>query len=417
MNETIKRCVAPWYSLGFFGYPKGITAMPCCFLSGDVGTVPDNNDIPMEKIWNSDAMKIIREINSADISKRNEFSNKHKYCHYCIYYQQENKLDYANIFQIDEDLTTEQQANYDLAKAEFLSGETVLKATPISFEFLLGVNCQLNCGMCFQRKLIKEDPKNAKDKITAEQILNLKPYLKKALNIILIGGEPFAMPECIKTLEGLINDPDYQNVRISLWSNAIMIDKYFDLLKKHPKISLDTSPDSLDYTYEYIRHGATWEKFEANVKEFQKISKENNLKWKVRTSNLLMKSTIDRIDEYAKWCIQNDVTAHFYLLFAHEKGNEFIENEDVYLNPQLLDSVLNWDKKINNAIELFKKAGNQNAAVDTLECHYSLIKRAYDNYVINKQNVSLSHEGYKNKFSITKNIGKKYRLNINLKKY
>lgn len=383
-NKTLKRCKAPWFETILTGSDR-ITATPCCYLPADKFEINSVDDLDFLTTWNSKNFKLARLVNTNNATERN--STKNNFCANCVYYDTNNNLDLFyhlcnDIEQfVDDDLTQEQKDNYELAMSEYEQGKIELQSTPIFFSAMQGINCNLNCRMCFQRNETPNecDKDKFKDKISAESILKLKPYLKKALWITLIGGDPFAIPEAVKLLKVLVSDPDFKTVRISLWSNAIMIDKYFDLLKQHPKITLFTSPDSLGYTYEYIRRGAKWNKFEANVKEFQKISKENNLKWNVKCHNLLMKSSIDKIGEYASWCVENDIEACFSLLCSIPWKNEFCDQEDVISNPKLLDSVLNWDKKLDRAIEIFEKSGNQNVAVDSLIYYKKQIENAYQN--------------------------------------
>lgn len=378
-KQDLKRCTLPWYGMAITGYPDLPVFSPCCFLYERAETVPNIGDVDLDIIKNNELFKSTRLANSNDNEAINQINPN--YCTSCIYYDSSNEIKSPDISQfVDDDLTQEQIDNYKLAKSEFESEKIHIESTPIFFNILQGTNCNLNCGMCYQRPLVKEDPSSAKDKISAEDVLKLKPYLRKALQITLVGGEPFVMKECLKLIKVLVEDPDFQTVRISLWSNATLIDKHLKMLKKHPKITLFTSPDSIGSTYEYIRRGAKWDKFESNVKAFQKMSKDNNLKWDVKTNNILMKSSIDRIEEYASWCVENNIEAYFSLLWSCLGQEEFCSQEDVIANPQLLDSVLNWDIKLKKAIEIFETASNQKVAVDMLTFYRDKINEAYINF-------------------------------------
>lgn len=372
-ERKIKRCKGAWFLTAITGYPHYHSIAPCTYLPENLIPIEDPNNIDMDIFWNGEEIKNIRRLNVNNSSLRKKTKINH--CANCVYYNSDNEIDYLSHFskdvmnEYDENWTQDQKDNVKLAQKEFLDEKIELKSSPILISFLQGIECNLNCRMCFQRAWNKKDFNRTKGNISAKAILKLKPYLKRATHLSFVGGEPLFIKESVELIKALIEDPDYQASRITIWTNGMLLDKHIETLKKHKKISIFTSPNATGETYEYIRRGGNWQKLESNLKLFMQTAKENNLDWELKTHNLLMKSSIDKIEDFAKWSVENNIEACFSVLWSSPFQEEFNVQEDVLLHPELLDTISDWELKLKRAIEIFE-SGHQEHAVKSL-LHYS----------------------------------------------
>jgi len=362
-----EKCSAPWYNTGLYVWEDSVSMQPCCYLPGSYFKISET-DFDINTVINNPVHQQIRK----DLVNANPKSLCTKWN--CKYYNTDTTLAFdssvANVS--EEGLRPEQIENLRLAKKEYSENAIEVNSVPLCIGITFGFKCNFDCPMCPQRPLAKKHPYTL-ERFPAETLLKLKPLLKKTLVISVIGGEPFVLKECVKFLDAITKDPDFKTVKLDLWSNAIFIDKYWDILKRHPQLTLTVSPDSIGDTYEYIRRNGKWAKFESNIKMFNKIAKENNLTWNINSHNILMKSTIDKIVEFSTWSVENNINSKFTILTSIGEGEEFCSNEDVIKYPKLLNDIENWEEKMQKAIEIFKNA-NQKDAVETLSFYKEYIK-------------------------------------------
>jgi len=368
---------------------KDLMASPCCILANDEFLIKENDLQSFSKLRNNSMQQKLR----LDLVEK----NPENFCKSCVYCK-DNNLD-ANIsfdmLNHPEMYSELQLENLRLMKEEYETGAVELKSYPPVVFFVMGYKCNLNCPMCPQR-IDAKDP-TTWEKVKVYLISDLKPFLKRAMTLVINGGEPFLISEAIKLMEIVTSDDELKTLELNICSNMNFIDKYWDLLKKQKNITITVSPDSLEDTYEYIRRGAKWEWVNNNVKMFNKIAKENNLNWRINSANILMKSTINKIVEFAKWNIENNVTARFSILQDIGMDRQFAREEDLMAHPELLAEIDNWEQKMDKAIKLFKKAGQQ-IAVDSLTFYRDQIKaNAKEEYKRIKINIFGIKISYKKK--------------------
>jgi molybdenum cofactor biosynthesis enzyme MoaA len=135
--------------------------------------------------------------------------------------------------------------------------------------------CNLNCVYCSPTFSSKwAELTNAKQKyrvapvVTEDNLSNLKV-------LQLAGGEPLLLKENIGILEKLlIVNPDV-NIEITTNLTSIHNNRIYDLLKKFINITWVVSFEAIGNRFNYIRNGAKWEEFLANLKvlsrDFSKI--------------------------------------------------------------------------------------------------------------------------------------------------
>lgn len=225
-KPLVKRCQGPWFLTLVTGDPHYHSIAPCSYLPENLIPLENSENIDFNSFWNGETIKEVRRANLSDAKERDKVQKNH--CHNCNYYNCEHELEYLtalckDIYHMnDEDWTQEQKDNLELAKLEFENGELEIKSTPLLFSALQGIDCNLNCRMCFQRGWTKKDFEKKKGKISADAILKLKPYIKKALHMALVGGEPLLMKESVELIKALVTDPDFKTVRISIWTNGML---------------------------------------------------------------------------------------------------------------------------------------------------------------------------------------------------
>lgn len=102
--------------------------------------------------------------------------------------------------------------------------------------------CNLRCTYCMPEEGIKLSPKS--HLMTYEEIYNIaKIFVDNGVTKIrLTGGEPLIRKDIPIILEKLATLP----VELSITSNAVIIDKFIDILKAHGVNKINVSLDSLD---------------------------------------------------------------------------------------------------------------------------------------------------------------------------
>ena len=102
--------------------------------------------------------------------------------------------------------------------------------------------CNLRCTYCMPEEGVKLSPKN--HLMTYEEIFEIsKTFVNHGVTKIrLTGGEPLIRKDIPIILEKLATLP----VELSITSNAVIIDKFIDVLKANGVNKINVSLDSLD---------------------------------------------------------------------------------------------------------------------------------------------------------------------------
>ena len=382
-KQSVNRCNAPWKSLVISQPSKKV--MPCCYYRGENIELDLDADLDINKIWNDERMQKVRYINS-DSNRKKEAEG----CKNCQFFESTQEYADGSVFKIIKDDSSEiQKNNQKQAIKDYEASNLTTKAAPTGCIILFGSLCNINCIMCWEAIIRQTEEKSS---LKADWLLKAKSELIKMNQIMVSGGECLLMPESVKFIKAIVEDSDFNDTNLVVYTNATLLGKYLDLLKKKKKIMLNVSLDSIGSTYEYIRKGAKWDIVEQNLLKFKEIAKENDREWKINTINILMKSSIDRIEEFARWSVKNDIAVVF-TDFSEVSGMEKVfEEENIFANPLLLDQVLHWETKLDTAIEIFEKAGNQKVAVESLTNYRKKINKAYLDFKHNKINPATTKE-------------------------
>jgi len=364
-QQSLQRCSAPWKTLFISQISKRIR--PCCFYKGDFIDLNLNKDLNIKKIWNNEILQNIRFINS-DLNTKNEAEG----CRNCLFFQSSDEYYDIHSNKIKKNISEEQRNNQEQAIEDYEKSMLITKATPICLQIIFGSLCNIDCIMCLQAKVRKTEEKIS---LKSDWLLKAKNDLIKMNRIEVSGGECLLMPESAKFIKTIVDDNDFDNTELFLYTNATLLDKHLDYLKKKRKISLSVSLDSIGSTYEYIRKGAKWGQVEGNLLKFIEISKESDKEWFVYTQNILMKSSLDRLEDFAHWSVRVGMPpafTDFRLVMGREK---VFAEENIFENPLLLDQVLNWETKLETAIEILKEANYELGARNLERMKKILIKK------------------------------------------
>ena len=144
--------------------------------------------------------------------------------------------------------------------------------------------CNLRCSYCMPEEGVPLSPKS--HLMTYEEIYEIaKTFVDNGVTKIrLTGGEPLIRKDIPVILEKLATLP----VELSITSNAVIIDKFIDVLKTNSVNSINVSLDSLDR--EKFRHITRRDQFEKVYNNILLLVKEG---FKVKVNAVLMKDFND----------------------------------------------------------------------------------------------------------------------------
>jgi pyruvate-formate lyase-activating enzyme len=354
------RCLAPWYEINITAADESVSA--CCYYQGkkDVWL---NQPIDIATYWNGRAMRALRRIhNGIAPSDPNG-------CSGCFHFQ--NRIDGASYAGFDfarastiENLSPAQIENLRKARIDYDTGRDRVACTPLRIYANFGFACNIDCTMCH---LVPRRQTNRRQ-VSANSLLEWRDALASALEVSVIGGEPFVLPEAIKFVRAFIEDPAYDAVRLSIFTNGTLTHKHFDALLQKRKLTIVISLDSIGDGYEKIRVKGKWSVVEQNILKFLEIQRSIRPEWSLATSALIQKTGIPLLVQFAEFHARHGIDTCFYDFINSPGTEDAFYDENVLQNPQLLNDLPNWKDHFDKAIEIFK-AASLNGGATTL-AHY-----------------------------------------------
>lgn len=280
---------------------------------------------------------------------------KNSGCKDCVYFR--FKTGYQSYFpgflSPSGDLSRAQEDNWRLAISEYGNNALRLRCSPLRIYINFGVACNLKCIMCMQTS---ERRRNT-GQIKAQSILRWKQELLKARDISVIGGEPFLVPEARTFIRSIVQDQDFSNVELNIFTNGtLLLDNIQDLVRKN-KINICVSLDSIADAYEKIRRGSSWSLVEKNILAFKEAGRQNKLDWRVFSANIIMTSSIPKLVNLVEWNIANDIPPNFVDFISSPGLEETFKAENVFQNPKMLETIEGWEKLFDTAAERLMKKG------------------------------------------------------------
>jgi MoaA/NifB/PqqE/SkfB family radical SAM enzyme len=363
-------CNAPWYEMNISSADDQVS--PCCYYAGPKD--PWSNDLnSLDEYWNSANMQQVRKINSgSEVSLTGG-------CEGCYFFgkSQAHRGEAATYFPSFlapfDDLSPEQRTNWVAAIDDYQNGRTQVNSTPLRFYVNFGFACNLSCTMCHQVPRRHDLPRQ----VNADVLLKWRPYLKAAIDITVIGGEPFALKEAIKFITAVIDDPEFEAVQLSICTNGTLLHRHMDLLSKKRKLALAVSLDTIGQEFEQIRVGADWKQIERNILDFQAKGKQLGYPWQVQAPCMLMKTNVPRLVEFGEWCIANNVQPGFYDFINAAGIEKTHEAENVLVYPDLLDQIPEWERYFILTVDRLRNS-QWTPAAEQLNSLYTTIRSNKD---------------------------------------
>ena len=312
---------------------------PCCYNGRDMGNV---NRSSFAEIWNGTGYRDLRRhLLKGDYEGAG--------CGDCPLYARsgwtteqatESRLGFAGG-------TPAQLANAALARQEIAAGMTEVQSRPAALALELSQACNFDCTFCFQEdKLLG---------IRGERVRSIvNECLPTVRELIMTGGDPFAYKENIEILKALTEE-QARHVSTEFYTNGALLDRHWDLLERFDNVFMVVSLHSLvDETYRRIMGSKDpVERAIRNIDRFVATapSKPN---WRLSLTNIVMKSTLGEIQNLARFAIERNAAVSF----VHMHGNY---EENIYLQPDLIEDRGALEAEIAGAIDLLTAAGPQYA--------------------------------------------------------
>jgi radical SAM protein with 4Fe4S-binding SPASM domain len=223
--------------------------------------------------------------------------------------------------------------------------------------------CNLRCVMCHpgQSSLIAKDLDVVIPSITEENIQSITDMVIKNQNnlkeMYLSGGEPFYIPHNIKLLNLLQNKEI--PIRINTNMNWNHNNRMYEILKNFKNVQLTMSADAVEDKFNYIRNGASWNKFIENI---TMVKKETNFQLRVNTIfSVINANTIDQLINFFYNNLDiKDITINILYIPTEIDARNYPENkkqniiDKLYKIYSTIDNI-NLKNNIQNCIDQIQK--------------------------------------------------------------
>lgn len=264
-------CILPWTHIHL--NTEG-DVFPCC-----ISWTPDRNsrigwlkDSSLEELFNHDKMKQLR----LDMLNGVERPDICKGC-----YDRENggfasaRQGYNNDMPYDKTI--------ELIKKTKNDGyvEPIISSWDIRFNNLCNLKCR-SCGPLFSTTWAQEDKKFSHNRINSIEDGKdpLENQYENVQKIYFAGGEPLIMAEHFRTLDELIKRNKAKDIQLIYNSNMTKLDyknhNLLDYWREFKSVNVGVSIDAVGKRAEYIRHGASWNTIEENLRTLMRFKDQSN---------------------------------------------------------------------------------------------------------------------------------------------
>lgn len=272
-KQTKNFCSVPW-NLVYVDMSGRIKT--CTYAKGG-GIMGDLKQQSIEEILNSQGFITLRQ----DISQDRVTDN----CRSCL--SLENCGDTQNEYNF---LRSNYNSMFKSAEVDYHDpGDFVLSALDLHWSSL----CDLKCVTCWagqSSSIAKEQgvPVRHTPKEIAEQFIQYVAEHQSTLKeVYLSGGEPTMIKYNLQLLEKLDKRDDLL-IRVNsnmMWNTD---NKIVQEILKFPNVLFTCSADALNNKFEYIRRGASWDKFLHNL---QFLQNRNNVELRINSVFFVLQST------------------------------------------------------------------------------------------------------------------------------
>ena len=347
-------CSAPWYELNLSAPDSNVSA--CCYYAGRRDEWLDD-PIDLNHYWNGVGIQETRRVQKGTVPAPNG-------CSSCFYFQQSlpgqgwHGNNYYDFSAPPIDLSEAQAKNWHQAKLDYEARTELVTCTPLRLYANFGYTCNITCTMCHQVPRRGE----LKRQILADTILAWDQMLERCLDVCVIGGEPFAMPEAVKFIRKFAPDKRYENVRLTVYTNATVIHKHWNTLRDKRLLWIGVSLDSIGEGFEKIRLGARWSDVERNLLTALEIKARSHPDWVITTNANVQKAGIPYLPEFAKWHVKHGIRTFFFDFISAPGVEDTYYTDNILQNPQLLDGIPGWSDSFSEAASIFRSVGWESEA-------------------------------------------------------
>jgi len=395
----LEDCIQPWLEMQL-DYHQ--TIRPCCFYKyeTDQFDFSSDNNLDIKKIWNSKYFQNYRKIITGN-------EKDAQGCNNCEWVTGQKKVPsniarekYWGKFEIknpkNEKIYMKKLKNFELAKKEFFQKKIILESLPTKIYVNFGNECNYKCTFCYQNA---ERDAGMNSIVTAEKLIHQKDIINKASTIHLIGGEPLVIKESRKFIDYIINDKDFHDTRLVLYTNGALLNRYTERLSVFDNLLVTVSMETAGKALEKLRIGSIWSKLEKNILGLKEFARLNNKNWQVSIACTVMKTSLvdDGMYNLIKWCKKNDLNIHFGYINGITEYD--FNNEDFFKNPKLLRQ-----RDLKNWRGMFEKCLNELKIHQDHHAH-NVLKGIYNHALNCEKNHSFKKE-------IVKNLDEYLRSNI-----
>lgn len=192
--------------------------------------------------------------------------------------------------------------------------------------------CNLRCTYCMPAEGVKLSPRS--DLMTADEIYKIaKVFVANGVNKIrLTGGEPLVR----KDFEEILNRLFKLNVKLSITTNAILVDRYLDVFKKYGLNDINVSLDTLkEEKFKFITRRDQFKKAYKNI--LLLIEQGFNVKMNV----VLMKGfNDDEVNDFVEFTRNRSVSVRF-IEFMPFDGNAW-NKEKLVSQDEIVSQIENY---------------------------------------------------------------------------
>src|SRR5579859_4143275 len=336
------KCNAGWYELNISAPDNEVSA--CCYYSGPKDQWSDEYH-DLDSYWNSANFQQLRRVNI-----NGAVPSGCQGCHFFRNKSAETQY-FANFPRVDESASPLQQENWKLALREFEDNREILTAKPLRYYVNFGFACNLSCIQCHQVPRRKTNGRQ----VSSDVLNKWREHFKSALEVCVIGGEPFALIEALKFIRSFVEDEELKDVRLNIYTNGTLHHRHMETLVKKRKLGLVVSMYSMGDAYEYIRVDGKWDVVEKNALDFVETGKRLNLDWKLSTTSGLLKTGIPKLPEFAEWSGRHNIPSMFYEIISAPGVEKAVADENVVSNPWLVRQVPGWKDYFTEAAKIYRR--------------------------------------------------------------
>ena len=249
-----------------------------------------------------------------------------------------------------------QQENLAKARRHFLRGDALVQSYPVVLNISLGMSCNLRCIMC-SAKWSKYS--NVYD-FSQEQIEAALPLLPYAGSFTFTGGEPLLYPATKFLMEYIVAHPEINDhLAIAFTTNGTLLEKSLPWLDGIKNLEIRVSLDAMGDAYQHIR-GTSWEHIQRNVLAFKERCGAGDRRWKIVSSNILMKTSLPGLQEFVAWHGKHRIPSSYFRVFLEH--DRLARQEDLIRYPKLLRKIPGWRDILQDSSQMLRDASDCSGA-------------------------------------------------------